>query len=157
KKNKEINKHASLEIKHMLGHVNTDLTQNPNNMSIHKIHEDPITPQTIKLPLWQQSTKKEGNLILSWRRRGLPAGSGGELSGGVVGVVVRPVVVDRRRLLLDRSRRSSRSSWSSGRSWRGDDRGVRRRSRRDGSQVWLSGAHDGRTEDLGLRRRVERE
>ena len=51
KKNKEINKHASLEIKDMLGHVNTDLTQNPNNMSIHKIHEDPITPQTNKLPL----------------------------------------------------------------------------------------------------------
>ena len=77
-------------------------------------------------------------------------GSGGEQSGGVVGVIVRPVVVDRRGLLLDRSHRSSRSSWSSGRSWRGDDRGVRRRSRGDGSQVWLSGAHDGRTEHLRL-------
>src|SRR6185437_3347676 len=105
----------------------------------------PISTPPIYLPLWQQSTKKKGDLILSWRRRGLPAGSGGKLSGGVVGVVVRPVVVDRRRLLLDRSRRSSRSSWSSGRSWRGDDRGVRRRSRRDGS-----GAHDGRTEHLRL-------
>ena len=84
-------------------------------MSIHKNHEDPITPQTAKppylyspiyLPLWQQSTKKEGKLILSWRRRGLPAGSGGELSGGVVDVVVRPVIVDRRGLLLDRSCRA---------------------------------------------------
>ena len=66
-------------------------------MSLHKIHEDPITPQTTKLklppistppiylPHWQQSTKKEGDLVLSWRRRGLHARSGGELSGGVVG------------------------------------------------------------------------
>ena len=110
----------------------------------------PISTPLIYLPLWQQSTKKEGDLILSWRRRGLQTWSGGKLSGGVVGVVVRPVVVDRRRLLLDRSHRSSRSSWSSGRSWHGDDRGVRRRSRRDGSQVWLSGAHDRRTEHLRL-------
>src|SRR6185312_9380289 len=125
--------------------------------SRHNHQAPPISTPPIYLPLWQQSTKKEGDLILSWRRRGLLAGSGGELSGGVVGVVIRPVVVDRRGLLLDRSRRSSRSSWCSGRSWRGDDRGVRRRSRRDGSQVWLSGAHDGRTEHLRLRRRVERE
>ena len=110
----------------------------------------PISTPPIYLPLWQQSTKKKGDLILSWRRRSLPVGSGGELSGVVVGVVVCPVVVDRRGLLLDRSRRNSRSSWCSGRSWRGDDRGVCRRSRRDGSQVWLSGAHDGRTEHLRL-------
>ena len=110
----------------------------------------PISTPPIYLLLWQQSTKKEGDLVLSWRRRGLHARSGGELSGGVIGVVVRPVVVDRRGLLLDRSRRSSRSSWCSGSSWRGDDRGVRRRSRRDGSQVWLCRAHDGRTEHLRL-------
>ena len=48
---KAISKHALLEIKHMYGHVNTEQTQKPNNMSIHKIHEDPITPQTTKLPL----------------------------------------------------------------------------------------------------------
>ena len=110
----------------------------------------PISTPPIYLPLWQQSTKKKGDLILSWRRRRPQAGSGGELRGGVVDVAVCPVLVNRRGLLLDRSRRSSRSSWSSGRSWRGDDRGVRRRSRRDGSQVWLSGAHDGRTEHLRL-------
>ena len=136
-------------------------TQKPNDMSdtsrsmkspnhATNLPEPPISTPPIYLPLWQQSTKKEGKLILSWGRRGLQTGSGGKLSGGVVGVVVRPVVVDRRGLLLDRSRRSSRSSWSSGRSWSGDDRGVRRRSRRDGSQVWLSGAHDGRTEHLRL-------
>src|SRR6185503_15058039 len=105
-------------------------------MSIHKIHEDPNTPQTTKLPLsllplsispfGNKAPKRKAILILSWRRRGLPAGSGGELSGGVVDVVVRPVVVGRRGLLLDRSRRSSRSSWCSGRSGHGDDRGVRR-------------------------------
>ena len=132
-------------------------TKSMKIQSRHKPPSSPISTPPIYLPLWQQSTKKEGKLILSWRRRGLPAGSGGELSGGVVGVVVRPVVVDRRRLLLDRSRRSSRSSWSSGRSWRGDDRGVRRRNRRDGSQVWMSEAHDGWTEHLRLRRRVKRE
>jgi len=110
----------------------------------------PISTPPIYLPLWQQSTKKKGDLILSWRRRGLQAGSGGKLSGGVVGV--RPVVVDRRGLLLDRSRRSSRSSWSSGSNWLGDDRGIHRRGRRDGSQVWLCRAHDGRTEHLRLRR-----
>src|SRR6185312_10098923 len=113
----------------------------------------PISTPPIYLPLWQQSTKKEGKLILSWRRRGVQAGSGGKLSGGVVGVVgvvIRPVVVDRRGLLLNQSRRNSRSSWCSGKSWLGDDRGVHRRSRRDGSQVWLSGAHDGRTEYLRL-------
>src|SRR6185437_15452147 len=110
----------------------------------------PISTPPIYLPFWQQSTKKKGDLILSWRRRGLPAGSGGKLSGGVVGVVVRLVVIDRRGLLLDRSRRSSRSSWSSGSNWLGDDRGVCRRGRRDGSQVWLCRAHDGRTEHLRL-------
>ena len=56
------------------------------------------TPQTTKappiyLPLWQQSTKKEDDLVLSWRRRSLHAGSSGELSGGVVCVVVHPVFV----------------------------------------------------------------
>src|SRR6185437_8856135 len=78
------------------------------------------------------------------------AGSSGwvrwKTESGGVGVVVCPVVVDRRGLLLDRSRRSSRSSWSSGSNWLGDARGVRRRSRRDGSLVWLSGAHNGRSE-----------
>ena len=101
-------------------------------------------------PPLAKSTKKKGDLVMSWRRRGLQARSGGKLSGGVVGVVVRPVVVDRRGLLLDRSRRSNRSSWSSGSNWLGDDRGVRRRSKRDGSQVWLSRAHSGRTQHLRL-------
>ena len=81
----------------------------------------PISTPPIYLPLWQQSTKKEGNLVLSWRRRGLQAGSGGKLSGGVIGVGVRPVVVDRRGLLLDRSHRSSRISWSSGSNWLGEE------------------------------------
>ena len=118
------------------------------SMKIQTRHKPPSSPYLS--PLWQQSTKKEGDLVLSWRRRGLQAGSSGELSGRVIGVVIRPVVVDRRGLLLDRSRRNSRSSWCSGRSWLGDNRGVRRRSRRDGSQVWLSGAHNGRTEHLRL-------
>ena len=48
---KAINKDALLEIKHILGYVNTEQTQYPKDMSIHKIHEDPITPQTTKLPL----------------------------------------------------------------------------------------------------------
>ena len=127
------------------------------SMKIQSRHKPPSSPYLyspstppIYLPFWQQSTKKESDLILSWRRRGLPAGSGGELSGGVVGVIVRPVVVDRRGLLLDRSHRSSKSSWSRGSNWLGDDRGVRRRSRRDGSHVWLSRANSGRTEHLRL-------
>ena len=144
----------------MWGHVNTEHTQYPKNMSIHKNHEDPNTPQTTKLPLsllplsispfGNKAPKRKGDLVLSWRRRGLQAGSSGKLSGGVVGVVVRPVVVDRRGLLLNRSRRSSRSSWSSGSNRLGDDCGVRRRGRRDGSRVWLSGASSGRTKHLRL-------
>ena len=123
------------------------------SMKIQSRHKPPSSPylySPIYLPLWQQSTKKKGDLVLSWRRRGFYARCGGELSGGVVGVVGRPVFVDRSGFLLDRSRRSSRSSWSRGSSWRGDDRGVRRRSRRDGSRVWLSGANSRRTEHLRL-------
>ena len=71
------------------------------SMKIQTKHKPPSSPYLYSpnyLPLWQQSTKKEGDLVLSWRRRGLQAGSGGKLSGGVIGVVVRPVVVDRRGL-----------------------------------------------------------
>ena len=123
------------------------------SMKIQSRHKPPSSPYLYSpylSPPWQQSTKNEGDLVLSWRRRGLHARSGGEQSGGVVGVVVRPVFVGRRGLLLDRSHQSSRSSWSRGSSWRGDDRGVRRRSRCDGSRVWLSRAISGRTEHLRL-------
>ena len=122
-------------------------------MKIQTCHKPPSSPYLYSpylSPPMATKHQKKGDLVLSWRRRGLQAGFGGELSGGVVGVVVRPVVVDRRGLLLDRSRRSSRSSWSSGSNWLGDDRGVRRRSRCDGSQVWLSGVHNGRMEHLRL-------
>ena len=123
------------------------------SMKIQSHHKPPSSPYLyspyLSPPLATKHQKK-GDLILSWRRRGLPAGSGGKLSGGVVGVVVRPVVVDRSGHLLDRSHRSSRSSWSSGSNRLGNDRGVRRRGRRDGSRVWLSGANSRWTEHLGL-------
>ena len=151
---KEINKHALLEIKHMWGHVNTEHTQYPNNMSIHKIHEDPKHATNhqappIYLPLWQQSTKKE--------RKGSPglekAGSScsvrrGELRGGVV--------VCRSRLLFDLSRRSSRSRRNGRSSWlQHDDRGVHRRSSRDESRVRQGGANSRQTNQLRLCRRLE--
>ena len=69
-----INKHALLEMKNMLGHVNTEHTQYPNNMSIHKIHEDTKHATTHQsspylyspyISLWQQITKKESDLVLS--------------------------------------------------------------------------------------------
>ena len=118
--------------------------------SRHKPPSSPYLYSPYLSPPWQQSTKKEGDLVLSWRRRSPQAGSGGEPRGGVVDVVVCPVLVNRRRLLLNRSRRSGRSSWSGGNSWLSDDRGVRRRSRRDRSRVCLSGANNGRTEHLRL-------
>ena len=123
------------------------------SMKIQSRHK---TPSSLYLyspylsPPMATKHQKKGDLVLSWRRWGLQAGSGGELSGRVIGVVVRPVVVDRRGLLLDRGRRNNISRWCSGRSWLGDDRGIRQRSRCDGRQVWLSGAHDGRTEHLRL-------
>ena len=65
------------------------------SMKIQTRHKPPSSPYLYSpyLPLWQQGTKKEGDLVLSWRRWGLHARSGGELSGGVISVIVRPVFV----------------------------------------------------------------